>query len=139
MKRWLALIGLALVGMVVLVVAIGFALPVKHVATRSVRLRRTPEEIWAVILNPPEDGVRYEVVESEPPRKLVRRIADRNLPYGGTWTYQIVPEDNGCSLIITENGEVYNPVFRFVSRFIMGHTATIDKYLKTVQAKPGEG
>jgi len=115
------------------VVAIGFALPVKHVASRSVKLRRTPEQVWAVIMNPPQDGVRYEVVESEPPRKLVRRIADRNLPYGGTWTYDIVPDGDGCSLTITENGEVYNPVFRFVSRFIMGHTATIDNYLKTVQ------
>jgi hypothetical protein len=35
-------------------------------------------------------------------------------------------------LRITEDGEVYNPVFRFVSRFVMGHTATMDKYLADV-------
>ena len=33
---------------------------------------------------------------------------------------------------ITENGEVYNPLFRFVSRFVMGHTRTIDTYLGDV-------
>ena len=32
--------------------------------------------------------------------------------------------------MITENGEVYNPLFRFMSRFVFGHTATIDKYLE---------
>ena len=28
----------------------------------------------------------------------------------------------------------YNPLFRFVSRFFMGHTASIDRYLKDVAA-----
>ncbi len=139
MMKWLALVGIVLVAAVLLVAAIGYFLPVKHVATRSARLRRTPEQVWAVIIDPPKDGVRYEQVEVQPPRKLVTRIADKNLPYGGTWTYQIVPEDDGCSLIITENGEVYNPFFRFVSRFVIGHTATLDAYLKNVRAKLGEG
>jgi hypothetical protein len=40
--------------------------------------------------------------------------------------------------LITENGEVYNPIFRFVSRFIMGHTATLDAYLKSLTTALGE-
>jgi hypothetical protein len=40
-------------------------------------------------------------------------------------------------LSITENGEVYNPAFRFVSRYIMGHAATVDAYLKAVAPKLG--
>lgn len=63
------------------------------------------------------------------------RIADPNLPFGGTWTYDLVPGDQACSLTVTEDGEVYNPLFRFVSRFIIGHTATIDSYLKALQTK----
>jgi len=39
---------------------------------------------------------------------------------------------NATTLRITENGEVYNVIFRFVSRFVMGHSATIDKYLDAV-------
>jgi hypothetical protein len=136
--KWILIAAGVLVAVVAIVAGIGYSLPVKHVATRSVRLRRPPEDVWAVIIDPPKDGVRYEQVEAVPPRKLVTRIADKNLPYGGTWTYQIVPEEHGCSLIITENGEVYNPIFRFVSRFIMGHTATLDAYLKNVRTRLGE-
>ena len=33
---------------------------------------------------------------------------------------------------ITERGSVRNPLFRFVSRFIMGHTASIDLYLRAL-------
>jgi len=79
--------------------------------------------------------ITYEALESSPPRKLVVHIADPNLPFGGSWTYEITPAVSGCSLTITEDGEVYNPLFRFVSRFIIGHTATIDAYLKAVQEK----
>ncbi len=35
----------------------------------------------------------------------------------------------------TEQGEIYNPVFRFVSRFILGYTRTIDTYLRNVSRK----
>jgi hypothetical protein len=140
--KWMVIAGIVLIAAIAIVVAIGYWLPVKHVATRSTRLRHTPEQVWAAIVPPQrtwkESNVAYEEVEALPPRRLVTRIADRNLPYGGTWTYQIAPEDDGCSLIITEDGEVYNPFFRFVSRFIMGHTATLDAYLKGVKAKLGE-
>jgi hypothetical protein len=59
-------------------------------------------------------------------------IADSTLPFGGKWTYELTPSGTGTMLRITEDGEVYNPVFRFVSRFVMGHTATMDKYLADV-------
>lgn len=81
--------------------------------------------------------IAYETIESAAPTRLVTKIADPKLPFGGTWTYEISPTPTGSSLTITENGEVYNPIFRFVSRFIMGHTATIDAYLKALQTKLG--
>jgi len=59
----------------------------------------------------------------------VTRIADPKLPFGGTWTYELSPAPERTSLRITEDGEVRNPVLRFVSRFVLGHTATIDRYL----------
>ena len=142
--RWIWIIFGALAGIIGLVALTGAMLPVAHVATRSVRFRQPPEAVWNA-LSPGtsqrqfrQDDVNYEVTESVPNRKLVTRIADRNLPYGGSWTYEIQPESGGSSLRITESGEVYNPVFRFVSRFIIGHTATIDAGLKTLGAKLGE-
>ncbi|HVG90391.1 MAG TPA: SRPBCC family protein, partial [Alphaproteobacteria bacterium] len=81
--------------------------------------------------------ITFEAMESVPPRRLVTQIADNKLPFGGTWIYEIVPAGDSCTLTITENGEVYNPLFRFVSRFIIGQTATIDRYLGALKAKLG--
>jgi hypothetical protein len=77
-------------------------------------------------------------VESVPPQRLVSRIADERLPYGGTWTYELAPAGDGTRLTITERGEIYNPVFRFVARFVMGHTATMNGVLRALGARHGE-
>ena len=85
-----------------------------------------------------KDGaITYQVEALEPPRFLRTRITDE-LPYGGTWTLEVEPNDSSAILTITEDGEVYNPVFRFVSRLLLGHTATMDTYLKALAAKLGE-
>jgi uncharacterized protein YndB with AHSA1/START domain len=157
-----------LVAAVVAVVVIGLLLPKGHTATRSVTLRQPPDAVWAVLTDidgyptwrtglrkvehlSDEDGrarwrehdgngkITYERVEAVPPSRLVIRIADPKLPFGGAWTYVVTPTgDGGSTLTVTEDGEVYNPVFRFVSRFVMGHTATMDKFLKSLGAKFGE-
>lgn len=151
---------------VALVIVIGYLLPVRHVAARAITLRRSPEEVFALISNvkdgaawriglrqvellPPNDGrarfrevtgdgaITYEIVELKPPERLVTRIADPKLPFGGTWIYEISRVPEGCRLNITERGEVYNPVFRFVSRFFLGYTRTLDQYLESVARKFG--
>ena len=73
-------------------------------------------------------------------RRLVTKIADDSLPFGGTWTYELSRPSagNGAVLRITENGEVKNVVFRFISRFILGQTATMDTYLRDLGRKLGE-
>jgi hypothetical protein len=73
--------------------------------------------------------IAYEVVEGDPERRLVTRIADPDLAFGGTWTYELAPEDGGTRLSITEHGEIYNPLFRFIARFILGYSATLETYL----------
>jgi uncharacterized protein YndB with AHSA1/START domain len=160
--KWLILSALSLAGVVLLVILIGALLPRKHVVARSVSLHQPPETVWKLITGPPtwrpdikgyqelpannnhrmwrevdEHGraMTYEAVEFVAPRRLVTRIADPKLPFGGTWTYEITPTGSGCTLTITENGEVYNPLFRFASRFVIGHAATINAYLKALTAK----
>ena len=145
----------ALVVLVILIVAIGAMLPKQHTASRTVELRATAEQAFALISGPQDwrtdlkeykffdEGTRrmvretdkrgqtitYEIVQSQPPSLLKRTIADKNLPFGGSWTWKIQPQGKGSTVTITEDGEVYNPVFRFASKFIMGHTRTIDSYL----------
>ena len=157
--KWLLIAGIVLAGLVAAVVITGMLLPVAHVATRSARLKQPPGRIWALITGdqswrpdvlryeplPDLNGHRcwkevdkhggsimFEAVEAKAPRRLVTRIADKNLPFGGSWIYEIAPDAGGSAIQITERGEVYNPIFRFVSRFIMGHTATIDAYLRAL-------
>ena len=66
------------------------------------------------------------------------RIADDTLPFGGTWTYELAPEGAGTRLTITEDGVVRNVVFRFLSRWVFSHTATLEKYLRALGRKFGE-
>jgi uncharacterized protein YndB with AHSA1/START domain len=84
-------------------------------------------------------AIPYVLAESDAPRRMTTRITDPKLPFGGTWTFEIAPDAGGGSVVrITENGQVYNPLFRFVSRYVMGYTATIDAYLRALGAKFGE-
>jgi len=86
-----------------------------------------------------DHSIPYEVVESTPPQHLTTRIADLDLPFGGTWTYEITPQANGGTVLrIAENGEIRNVFFRFVSRFFMGYTKTMEKYLNALGEKFGE-
>ena len=56
----------------------------------------------------------------ESPSLLVGRIADPSLPFGGTWTYRIsAAAGGGSEVTITEDGEIYNPIFRFMARFVL--------------------
>lgn len=148
----------------IIVMGVGAMLPKSHIVSREVTVSAPPDAVWNLITSAPiwrpnitryqelaaQNGHRmwretdkggqtitYEAVQSEPPHLLITRIADTSLPFGGTWTYEIAPAGTGSSLTITENGEVYNPVFRFVSRYIMGHAATIDGYLKAVKTRLG--
>ncbi|HJR61668.1 MAG TPA: SRPBCC family protein [Vicinamibacterales bacterium] len=142
--------------LVIVVVAVGYALPQNHVAARTATFALPADQVFAAIADVARypawrgevtrvevvrtdplqwrehsggDVITFEVAESRPPHHFRVRIADPDLPFGGTWTYTLAPEGSGTRLTITEHGEVYNPIFRFMSRFVFGHTATIDRFL----------
>jgi uncharacterized protein YndB with AHSA1/START domain len=75
------------------------------------------------------------VERMEPPDLLIAKIADPNLPFGGTWTYEIVADGAGNRLTITENGEIYNPLFRVMARFIFGYEGTIRAYMSSLEKR----
>jgi hypothetical protein len=85
------------------------------------------------------DTIDYAVDEDVPGQKLVTRILNTDLGYGGKWTYEFIPEGGGGTRVkITEDGEVSNVLFRFMSRYVFGHTATIDTYLTSLAKRFGE-
>jgi uncharacterized protein YndB with AHSA1/START domain len=154
----------SLVSVIAIIAIIGWLLPVGHVASRSAVVAAPPQAVFDTITDvetfpvwwkdisrvemlPPENGrARFrqhsstgamvmEVIERTPPSRFVTRIADPDQQFGGTWTWEIGPEGAGSRLTITERGEVYNPIFRFISRFIFGHTTTIDSCLAALQSR----
>jgi hypothetical protein len=108
-----------------------------------VAFRRPAEEVWAAIEDPAllssrgVGDVRFETIESVPPKLLVRRVVG-DKDFGGTWTCEIESSPGGSKLTITENGEVYNAFFRFVSRFVIGHHRTIDGTMAALRKRFGE-
>ena len=142
---------------------IGSMLPKAHVASRSILLHRSPQEVYAVVrdfssapkwradvkrmeVETPvyfrEVGkhgtVNYELVEDVPAQRMVTRIRDTDLGYSGQWTYSFTPESGGTRVTIREDGEVSNVLFRFMSRYFFGQTSTIDSYLTSLAKHFGE-
>ena len=60
------------------------------------------------------------------------------LGFSGQWTYSFAPENGGTRVTIREDGEVSNVIFRFMSRYVFGQTATIDSYLTSLAKHFGE-
>ena len=137
--RWILIIVGGLTLLIAIVAAIGATLPRNHVASRTLKLRRPPQDAWTAINRAMSaSDVPVDIVESDPPRKLVSKVKETEKMFGGTWTVAIAPVDGGSTLTITEDGWVGNPIFRFVSRFVMGHHATMDGMLKRVAKQFGE-
>jgi hypothetical protein len=151
--------------LVLVVVVTGALLPKAHIASRAAAFNATPDRLFGLIAGPqdwrpdvlhyevlPESAghemvrettrhggtITYEILDPRPPESITRRIATKDLPYSGTWTYKLQLDGARTVVRITENGEVYNPIFRFVSRFILGHTSTIDAYLRALGKATGQ-
>lgn len=151
-----------LVALAALVSLIGWSLPLKHQVTRERAFKTSAERLFALISAPADfprwrtgvksvemlpsggglpkwtevssDGtITFAVTQLIPAVELKTVIADKSLPFGGSWTYVLVPTGDSTTLRITEDGEVYNVIFRFLSRFVFGQAATIERYLKDVE------
>ena len=165
--KWMLWIFIALAGALLLVTLIGWLLPKAHSVSREAQFPEPPEAIWKAITDieampewrqglksvkhlPDKNGlpswvetsasgtIPFETVVSQPPSRWIVRIADSRLPFGGTWTYEITPVAAGSRVRIREDGEVYNPVFRFLSRYVFGYSGTIDAYLKSLERRLAE-
>jgi uncharacterized protein YndB with AHSA1/START domain len=161
--RYVLIVVGVLVGIIAIIAAVGWSLPVRHRASVARTFHASPTEIFALITDVGSfpswrsDVTRVETLADEngrkrwvettkngppitfvmervvPDRELVSRIANTDLPFGGSWTYELTPAGEGLTTLrVTEDGEVYNPIFRFVSRFVMGHDATMKQYLASV-------
>jgi uncharacterized protein YndB with AHSA1/START domain len=166
--KWVWIVAGALGALVVVVALIGAALPREHRATSTVVLRQPPDSVWRVMrdfagatawwpgltlserLSDVAGHERWhqkgggfemtvEIAEDAPPARMTTLIISRpGDPFGGKWIYVVGPAQGGARVTITEDGWVSNVIFRFMSRFVMGHYTTIDTYLTALGQKFGE-
>lgn len=164
MKWILLLLGLLAV-VAAGVTVIGLLLPRDHVASTKALISAPPESVWQALVDVADyprwrpdvrsvevlstDGalrwrehtrqgtITFARSEERRPDRLVTRIADEALPFGGTWTYDLVPVGEETRLTITERGYVTNPLFRFMSRFVFGHHRTQEDFLHALGRRFG--
>ena len=167
MKKALLVVVGVLVILIIAVVVIGLLTPEEHRASRTLKTKQAPQVIWDAIndhANEPKwrddvasvtsvgekngkpvwqenykDGntVQLATTESKPPTRLVREIAEEG-PFSGRWEIDITPTPEGSNVRITEIGKVPNPIFRFVSKYVLGHTTQMTKYLTSLAKRSGE-
>ncbi len=161
--RIVIIAGTVLLALILAILLVGLLLPKTHIASRTVVIAAPPPLVWRAITTveaypqwrgvkaetlPPHAGRRMwretdrhgqsmtmEVIEEIPERRLVTRIADKKLPFGGTWTYELIPMGDGTQVTIIEDGVIRNPVFRCMARYVIGYHATMDDYLKRLKVR----
>ena len=149
----------SIVALVMIVAGVGALLPVAHTATRERAYSVGVNQLFAAVAKPADypqwrrgvksvamlpptqgkpsfreagsDGtLTFVIDEAIPDQRIVSRIADTGLAFGGKWTYEFGATPEGSTLRITEHGEVYNPIFRFLARFVFGHERTMNQFLE---------
>ena len=126
---------------------LGRRLPPGHEVSATLRLSRPAQEAWAALADtaaipswdrgvdrverlPDREGreawrwtmgrnaMVLETTRSEPPRLLVRTIADEAKFFDGDWTWEVAPEGAGCAVRLTEHGRVHVAIPRAMMRYL---------------------
>lgn len=168
MKKKVLIAVAVLAGLLAAMAIVGWTLPQGHHVSRTATIAAAPAQVFAIISDVskyaewrgdvtqvevlPDDGrgtrfrehgpsgpVVFRVELIEAPQRMSVRIDDPGQPFGGTWTYELKPEGEGTSLTITEDGEVYNPLFRFMFNFVFSKTKTLETYLAALQKRVSGG
>ena len=137
--KWIGAVVMGLAVLAAMVAGVGAMLPRHHTASRTLRVKHQPAQVWPALIQATEDSsTPVKVLESTPPSRLVTRVTEAEKNFGGTWTIAITATPGGSDVTVTEDGWVANPIFRVVSRYLMGHHATMDGVLTQVAKSLGE-
>ena len=144
---------------------IGRGQPERHTASRTLTVPQPRPVVWAALIDyasmplwwPAVKAVRMETrpngevitwkkdrrgreigfrtKEEKVPAKLVREIVGDDLPFGGTWTYELAEETGGTRVTVTEDGFIKPPLFRAIARYFIGLDATMKDFEKHFTAR----
>ncbi len=158
------LLCLGLVGCGILIMFLaGSLLPRETIVSRTLQLGKTREEVWKLITDFPGQTkwrsrikriekidsnkwreiykggreVILETKERREPELLLRELKGKD-GIKGTWTVEIAKAADGCWVTVTEKGEIRNPFFRFVGRYIIRRASHVECYLRDLARHFGE-
>lgn len=99
---------------------------------------RNGHPVWKEVRRRGDKVISEVVTADAAQRRLLTRIVDEP-SFGGTWTWTVTGlADGGSTLTITEEGEVYNPVFRALSALFFDPRMTMDRLHRDLKARFGE-
>ncbi len=111
---------------------VGMLLPEQHAASRTLVLKRPPEEVWQAVT----DGVSASAeTERHPPHRIAWRAA------GGDprWEVEITRTSaNGSRVTATARTERWFPLVRVASRALGWPARAVEEYLGPLARKLGE-
>ncbi len=81
--------------------------------------------------------VTYVIEELVPPGHMKTRVVDHD-KFTGTWIFELKPQGDGCLLTITSDGQIYNPIFRTMMRFVFGYGSSIKGYFEDLEETLGK-
>ena len=164
--KWVFIVAGIVVVLGLAVITVGALLPRDHMAVSSAIIAAPPHDVWNALTDVEQfpkwravtevqrldtnggprrwrevsrfGSLSFEEVEAISPRRLTSRITDTDQGFGGTWTWEIAAVPEGSRVTVTERGFVTNPMFRFLSRFVFGHYATQEEYLRALGRKFGK-
>ncbi len=129
----------ALAGALAALTLAGLFLPKQHTGRAEALIAAPAEKLWDLMERErqwfPNVPPTVTLPETTRPHKRVTKISDASLPFGGIWTVTLTPEGGQTKVGIVEDGEVYNPLFRFLARFVFGHDMTAKNYLKALASE----
>lgn len=103
------------------------------VSAEKVSANDVANEIWQESDNH-GNVIRYENRDIIKEQSLKRVIVSKHLAFGGSWTFNLASDDSQpqaqATLTITENGEVYNPMFRFLGKTVFGFDTSMRRFLE---------
>ncbi|MCB9852025.1 MAG: SRPBCC family protein [Phycisphaerales bacterium] len=136
MGMWIAAAAGALILTTILIVVfVGRSLPKDFSATTSLKINRTPQDVWTAIgdfkklpvsakmckgtepladvANQPawrenigSSRIRVETLEADAPKRLVRQCQDEVVPMRMRVEYDIESREQGCAVTCTTNGRI---------------------------------
>lgn len=105
-------------------------------AVKAVRLETRPAgEVWTWNQDAHGQEIAFRTQEEKVPARLVREIMGDDLPFGGTWTFELVEDGTNTRLVLTEDGFIKPPLFRAIAQYFIGLDKTMKDFATNLERR----